>query len=112
MSKIYIHKDDPRFFQVFPIPDDLENWNTIEWPEDDLHGKIYEGGTLVPDPMLPERKAKRIRMERDKRLSSCDWTVLPDVTTDSVWLDYRQALRDITEQSGFPDTVVWPEEPA
>ena len=35
----------------------------------------------------------------------------PDDTTRQRWLDYRQALRDIPQQKGFPFDVVWPEKP-
>ena len=56
-----------------------------------------------------------IRAERDGKLSSCDWTVLPDVPLDpsvlSEWETYRQALRDVTDQSD-PFNIVWPTPPA
>lgn len=52
-------------------------------------------------------------MLRARLLNESDWTQLPDVPleTKSAWADYRQALRDITEQPGFPKNVVWPEKP-
>lgn len=53
------------------------------------------------------------RSQRNQLLSSSDWTQLPDVP-DSVktkWSVYRQALRDIPQQSGFPVDVEWPEQP-
>ena len=58
-------------------------------------------------------RAESVRAERDRRLSACDWTQLPDVpqSTAAVWLVYRQALRDMTSQAGFPGAVVWPTEP-
>ena len=54
-----------------------------------------------------------VRAERDRLLAESDWTQLPDVplTTKEAWAAYRQALRDITEQPGFPFDVVWPEPP-
>ena len=53
------------------------------------------------------------RVKRSQLLTDSDWTQLPDVpeTTQSKWLPYRQALRDITNQSGFPQSVNWPEQP-
>ena len=53
-----------------------------------------------------------VRFERDKRLSLSDWTQLPDVpiTTRQKWVEYRQALRDITEQPD-PFNIDWPEQP-
>ena len=54
-----------------------------------------------------------IRVERDKRLSSSDWTQLPDVPlqTKELWAIYRQALRDITQQPD-PFNITWPEPPS
>ena len=52
-----------------------------------------------------------IRAERNKRLADCDWTQLPDAPVDaSTWAQYRQELRDITNQPD-PFNIVWPEEP-
>ena len=50
--------------------------------------------------------------DRNQRLSDCDWTQLADAPVDrAAWAAYRQALRDISKQSGFPWQVVWPEQP-
>lgn len=50
-----------------------------------------------------------IRVERNRLLSDCDWTQLPDAPVDAaVWATYRQELRDITEQPN-PFSIVWPE---
>lgn len=63
----------------------------------------------------PARAWQEIRMERDRRLTATDWVVLRAADqgepVPQAWLDYRQALRDITEQQGFPTEVVWPEAP-
>lgn len=50
---------------------------------------------------------------RRKLLAACDWTQLPDVTipTKAEWATYRQALRDISKQEGFPFDVIWPTPP-
>ena len=46
------------------------------------------------------------------RLQSSDWTQLADSTVDSqAWAEYRQQLRDLSKQPGFPDDVVWPTAP-
>ena len=59
-----------------------------------------------------ENAAKWVREERDTRLLECDWAVLPDAQTDrAVWKTYRQALRDVPEQMGFPYEIKWPEMP-
>lgn len=57
-------------------------------------------------------QAKAVREDRNKRLAESDWTQLADAPVDSaVWATYRQALRDITAQSGFPWEVTWPDAP-
>jgi len=52
-----------------------------------------------------------LRAERNALLSSTDWWVLPDRTPTQEQLDYRQALRDITNTYQSLDTVVWPTKP-
>ena len=59
-----------------------------------------------------EQKATNFRNQRDTLLEETDWMVLSDTpSADSDWLTYRQNLRDITSQSGFPNSVVWPTKP-
>lgn len=62
-----------------------------------------------------ESNAETVRVERDSRLAVCDWTQLPDSPlADEIktqWKTYRQALRDVPEQEGFPDGIIWPDEP-
>ena len=56
--------------------------------------------------------AKAVRDDRTKRLADCDWTQLPDAPVDTAaWAGYRQALRDITAQPGFPFDIQWPAPP-
>ena len=57
-------------------------------------------------------QANNIRAERNQRLSACDWTQLPDAPVDvQAWAAYRQELRNVPDQSGFPWSVTWPEQP-
>ena len=59
-----------------------------------------------------DRAAAEIRTERDAKLTESDWTQVVDAPVDQVaWATYRQALRDIPEQAGFPNTINWPTEP-
>ena len=54
-----------------------------------------------------------IRAQRNRLLSACDWTQLADAPVDDLaWAVYRQALRDIPDQPGFPANVVWPVAPS
>jgi len=57
-------------------------------------------------------QAKAVRADRNTKLADSDWTQLADSTADkAAWATYRQALRDITAQAGFPWTVDWPAQP-
>ena len=61
------------------------------------------------------QQAADVRAQRDRLLSSCDWTQLIDSPfsndTNGVWQAYRQALRDVPSQAGFPWDVTWPDQP-
>lgn len=52
-----------------------------------------------------------VRDKRNTLLSETDWMALSDVTMSAQWVSYRQALRDITLQYGFPYGIVWPVKP-
>jgi hypothetical protein len=60
-----------------------------------------------------DRKAAEVRAERNTKLAATDWTQtvdVPQAVKDS-YVSYRQALRDVPLQSGFPWTITWPVEP-
>lgn len=76
-----------------------------------------EGGYQIvanPEP-TDEELAENIRIKRDSLLSETDYYLMPDYPNDSKNLEeikkYRQDLRDITKQSGFPKDVIWPAVP-
>lgn len=55
---------------------------------------------------------EQVRQQRNALLVACDWTQLPDAPVDqTAWAAYRQALRDVTDQEGFPANVIWPVPP-
>ena len=54
---------------------------------------------------------RQLREQRDRLIAETDWWVLPDRTATQAQLDYRQALRDITNTYSSLDDVVWPEKP-
>jgi len=57
-------------------------------------------------------QAKSVRSSRNDKLKECDWTQITDATVDKVlWATYRQELRDISSQEGFPWTITWPTQP-
>lgn len=58
-------------------------------------------------------QAKNVRSQRDERLVQTDWTQgkdIPDAISQP-WAVYRQALRDMPAQTGFPWDVQWPTKP-
>lgn len=66
----------------------------------------------APSEEQTNEQAKSVRKIRDSKLAECDWTQLADSKVDkAVWATYRQALRDIPEQSGFPWDVTYPTSP-
>jgi hypothetical protein len=82
----------------------------------------FVGGAWVYAPsvrplsaeQIAERTASRasaIRLERDRLLAETDWSALSDVSMSPEMAAYRQALRDVTAQPGFPDNVTWPAKP-
>lgn len=58
-----------------------------------------------------EAQAESMREKRDELLSRTDWMACSDVVMSDEWKAYRQALRDIPQQSGFPETIEWPTKP-
>lgn len=71
--------------------------------------------SLNPPQMTPEEIAEDnlflLRRKRDQLIAETDWWVLPDRIPTQEQLDYRQALRDITETYSSIDSVVWPTKP-
>jgi hypothetical protein len=60
-------------------------------------------------------QAKSVRQTRDDKLKETDWVVIKNLELNAnipgVWEVYRQALRDVPTQSGFPWTITWPDAP-
>ena len=85
--------------RVEPVP---EGQNYVEYQIVDI---TYTQEELIESAL---EKRKLLFLE-------CDWTQLPDaqLTTAQVdaWKVYRQALRDITEQPDYPNTIIWPVKP-
>lgn len=69
--------------------------------------------TYNPNERALEQEAEEVRTQRDALLAESDWAVLPDapVADAQAWKDYRQALRDVPEQAGFPTDIDWPSKP-
>ena len=88
---------DGKFIMFPKCPGQFHDWN---WESKQWELNLTKMGNVV-------------RQQRNALLTACDWTQLPDVPveTKTGWAEYRQLLRDITEQSGFPESVIWPNKP-
>jgi len=109
-------------FNVVPVnsvasPIFLYDKDLIRTVERTVDGGYTEAWAYVDaDPLkIAEREETEstvVRVRRNQLLFGSDWTQLPDSPVDSVvWAAYRQDLRDIPQQVGFPWTVTWPTEP-
>jgi hypothetical protein len=91
----------------------LPSWaNTVKGLHDDAQALVdQEIADAEAYRNSAEGKAEAIRIERDEKLKETDWWALSDKTMTQAQEDYRQALRDITNQESFPDSVTWPTKP-
>ena len=88
-------------------------------PDRDGLGKIVQDNLPVwlayAKQQETDNQAQAVRDKRDKLLADTDWTQTDDAPLSSEDKEsvrkYRQGLRDITAQSGFPQEVKWPEKP-
>ena len=60
---------------------------------------------------IAEANRAGVRTKRNALLAQTDFYALSDVTMSAEMATYRQALRDITSQDGFPDNITWPTKP-
>ncbi len=80
-------------------------------------GKWYRNYVAIDMPdeaktALNEQQAASVRDQRNRLLAESDWTQLADAPVDDLaWATYRQGLRDIPSQPGFPWDVDWPVKP-
>lgn len=75
-----------------------------------IYGNEWLVGYTAENKPLDQAQ-QAVRNQRDRLLSDSDWRALSDNTLTPEWATYRQALRDITGQAGFPYSVVWPTKP-
>lgn len=87
---------------------DIVNGQPVENVKDTARVPPTEEKELQ-DQQTPEGA---VRLQRDLLLQKSDWTQLPDSNVDKqAWAAYRQALRDVPQQEGFHESVVWPTPP-
>jgi hypothetical protein len=123
-----LRRDNPN--TSFPkVPSDalLADWSVYPYTVQDQPTVDYMTQTLTPAALTQvdgawtqgwvvsnlsaEDAGRNIRNQRDNLLSQTDWMALSDNTMTPEWSSYRQSLRDITTQEGFPFLVGWPVKP-
>ena len=73
---------------------------------------VYQAALAAWDAGENDRQSAAVRADRNARLAATDWTQIADSTADKpAWATYRQSLRDVPSQVGFPQSVTWPQEP-
>ena len=90
-----------------------------KWYTKYVFGPVFtDGETTAAEQEAAYKAAKdaeqatNVRNSRTEKLKDSDWTQIADSTADkTAWATYRQALRDITAQAGFPWTIDWPDAP-
>ena len=77
------------------------------------YDKRVSNPDLDPVDVYNEQLAEDARARRTALLFDSDWTQIPDVPVSirDQWTVYRQELRDITAQPGFPRNIDWPAKP-
>jgi hypothetical protein len=90
--------------------------NDVEAHGRKLFEQIKSDGNISdyvpPAGPTEDELAIKVRAQRNHLLAASDWTQIPDAPVDqAAWATYRQALRDVPQQSGFPDDVAWPPKP-
>jgi hypothetical protein len=129
-----LRKDNPQT----SFPENLSNERLAEWsvytvaptpqPEIDYTKNLSEGTPVNQNgwkqvwvisnassqevAQRTENQASYVRSERDQKLVESDWAVIKSMETDvpelDAWKSYRQALRNVPQQEGFPWAVEWP----
>ncbi|PUE08985.1 hypothetical protein B9Z51_08610 [Limnohabitans sp. T6-5] len=130
---IYFFDDSGRCICKMALQNRSENFinelvlhqGAADWAQSnmDIDAKLARkvGGVLVqtePQPLPIEEQKDKIRFERLMRLKASEWTDTASAPERlgpelyAAWQTYRQALRDVTDQPGFPTDVVWPVAPS
>lgn len=83
------------------MPNVLKDGVVVEVTQDELDAMVY----------TPPATEGKIRQERDRLIAETDWWATSDRTMTAEQIAYRQALRDIPDQAGFPTDITWPTKP-
>jgi len=123
-----LRRDNPNTsFPKSPSDALLADWSVYPYTVQDQPTVDYMTQTLTPTALAEvggawtqgwdvsnlsvEDAGRNIRSQRDNQLQQTDWMAMSDNTMTPEWSSYRQALRDVTAQEGFPFSVDWPTQP-
>jgi hypothetical protein len=86
-----------------------------EWTIDSETGQGYWLRRHIIEDFPDDQLDRNLRTKRDSKLKHSDWTQTMDspfsAEVKDAWKQYRQALRDLPQQPGWPRSVQWPQEP-
>ena len=85
----------------------IESDNSTDWPE----GLTWDAVEAKMNELTAAEPMKELRAERDRLIDATDWWASSDLTMTDAQIEYRQALRDITETFQNLDSVIWPNKP-
>lgn len=104
-------------YEITEIPTTEYPFKPVEVAPDKRNGIYFQTWSVIEMTeeeklAATENESRRVRSKRDVELIKSDWTQLADapITYEEkvLWTNYRQKLRDIPSQAGFPWKVVWP----
>ena len=121
MAFVYFHKSSGQFQFVTPTQEDFP-WNDVYEVEGATSSEMYamENGVPVkvgdidtsnPPPTEAEVCLSNLRNLRNEKLAETDWWANSDRTMTQAQIEYRQALRDITNTYSTLDDAVFPAKP-
>lgn len=88
----------------------IMRWSASPVPMPDISTLLAQAPTY-----LPVLQASQVRIQRDTLLGGTDWTQGTDAPLTAgkiaAYKTYREALRNVPQQAGFPGTIAWPTEP-
>ena len=93
--------------QYTQTPDGFDNIPFTD--EEQAEWEAHQAGA---DERITAMRSNNVRQERNRLLGETDYSALPDTPEMSdAMAVYRQALRDVSAQSGFPTDINWPTKP-
>lgn len=108
-------------YEFAPQPECPRGFKVVEIAPQKADNGIYYQSYKVVEMTEEEKehqnlqKATEVRWQRNRVLAATDWLVIKHLELNEnipeAWAAYRQALRDVPQQAGFPWEIVWPTQP-